>query len=128
MVLDFWVGKSFAENVVNEKSGLFCCRTVGMVVASTYHQQRSNARILSITLFKTIINEASKSLYNFNITKLLSPNQSNGRSAVQWYFPLQSKWVFSGYNIVYGQKVGITLGKVYWFKTTMATGLFELIH
>ena len=24
------------------------------------------------------------------------PNQSNRRSALQWYFPLQSKWVFSG--------------------------------
>ena len=25
-----------------------------------------------------------------------NPNQSNKRSAVQWYFPLRSKWVFSG--------------------------------
>ena len=25
----------------------------------------------------------------------LNPNQSNRRSAVQWYFPFQSKWVFS---------------------------------
>ena len=25
-----------------------------------------------------------------------NPNQSNRRSVVQWYFPLQCKWVFSG--------------------------------
>ena len=29
----------------------------------------------------------------------LDPNQSNRRSAVQWYFPLQSKWVFSDWTI-----------------------------
>ena len=27
--------------------------------------------------------------------KQLSPNKQNRRSAVQWYFPLRSKWVFS---------------------------------
>ena len=27
--------------------------------------------------------------------KQLNPNQSNRRSAIQWYFPLRSKWVFS---------------------------------
>ena len=27
----------------------------------------------------------------------LNPNQSNRRSAVQWYFPLQSNWVFSAF-------------------------------
>ena len=39
--------------------------------------------------------QTSKSVYSFNSTKHLNPNQSNRRSAVQWYFPLQSKWVFS---------------------------------
>ena len=40
--------------------------------------------------------QTSKSVYSFNSTKQLNPNQSNRRSAVQWYFPLRSKWVFSG--------------------------------
>ena len=39
--------------------------------------------------------QTSKSVYSFNSTKQLNPNQSNRRSAVQWYFPLWSKWVFS---------------------------------
>ena len=38
----------------------------------------------------------SKSVYSFNSTKQQNPNQSNRRSAVKWYFPLRSKWVFSG--------------------------------
>ena len=29
-----------------------------------------------------------------------NPNQSNMRSAVQWCFPLRSKWVFSNYAIL----------------------------
>ena len=37
----------------------------------------------------------SKSVYSFNSTKQLNPNQSNRRSAIQWYFPLWIKWVFS---------------------------------
>ena len=36
--------------------------------------------------------QTSKSVYSFNSTKQLNPNR---RSAVQWYFPLQSNWVFS---------------------------------
>ena len=39
--------------------------------------------------------QTSKSVDSFNSTKQLNPNQSNRRSAVQWYFPLQSNWVFS---------------------------------
>ena len=39
--------------------------------------------------------QTSKSDNSFNSTKQLNPNQSNRRSAVQWYFPLHSKWVFS---------------------------------
>ena len=39
--------------------------------------------------------QTRKSVYSFNSTKQLNPNQSNRRSAVQWYFPLRSKWVFS---------------------------------
>ena len=39
--------------------------------------------------------QTSKSVHSFNSTKQLNPNQSN-RSAVQWYFLSQSKWVFSG--------------------------------
>ena len=41
--------------------------------------------------------QTSKSVCSFNSTKQLNPNQSNRRSAVQWYFPLRSKWVFSAY-------------------------------
>ena len=35
--------------------------------------------------------QTSKSVYSFNSTKQLNPNQSNRRSAVQWYFPLRSE-------------------------------------
>ena len=42
--------------------------------------------------------QTSKSVFSFNSTKQLNPNQSNRRSAVQWYFPLQSKWVFSDHS------------------------------
>ena len=42
------------------------------------------------------VGQTSKSVYSFNSTKQLNPNQSNRTSAVQWYFPLRSKWVFSG--------------------------------
>ena len=42
--------------------------------------------------------QTSKSVYSFNSTKQLNPNQSNRRSAVQWYFPLQSNWVFSAWS------------------------------
>ena len=42
--------------------------------------------------------QTCKSLSNSTQTKKLNPNQSNRRSAVQWYFPLRSKWVFSGYT------------------------------
>ena len=35
--------------------------------------------------------QTSKSVYSFNSTKQLNPNQSNRRSAVQWYFPLWSE-------------------------------------
>ena len=35
-----------------------------------------------------------KLCYFFNVKKLLNPNQSNLRPAIQWYFPLL--WVFSG--------------------------------
>ena len=31
---------------------------------------------------------------------LPNPNLSNRRSAVQWYFPLRSKWVFSALTVV----------------------------
>ena len=41
--------------------------------------------------------QSSKSVYSFNSTKQLNPNQSNRRSAIQWYFPLRSKRVFSGW-------------------------------
>ena len=40
--------------------------------------------------------QTSKPVYSFNSTKQLNPNQTNRRSAVQWYFHLRSKWVFSG--------------------------------
>ena len=40
--------------------------------------------------------QAIKSVNSFYMTKGLNPNKSNRRSAAQWYFPLQSKWVFSG--------------------------------
>ena len=33
-----------------------------------------------------------------------NPNRSNRRSAVQWYFPLRSKWVFSRCIILQGPK------------------------
>ena len=39
--------------------------------------------------------QTSKPVYSFNSTKQLNPNQTNRSSAVQWYFPLWSKWVFS---------------------------------
>ena len=39
--------------------------------------------------------QTSKSLYSYNLTKQLIPNQSNRRSDIQWYFPIRSKWVFS---------------------------------
>ena len=39
--------------------------------------------------------------------KQLNPNQSNRRSAVQWYFPLQSKLVFFGASYKKGTYVGI---------------------
>ena len=43
--------------------------------------------------------QTSKSVYSFNSTKQLNPNQSNRRSAIQWYFPLQSEWVFSVFTM-----------------------------
>ena len=45
--------------------------------------------------------QTSKSVYSFNSTKQLNPNQSNRRSAVQWYFLLQSKWVFSASTLLW---------------------------
>ena len=42
--------------------------------------------------------QTCKSLSNSTQTKQLNPSRSNRRSVVQWYFPLQSKLVFSGYN------------------------------
>ena len=33
------------------------------------------------------------------VRNLLVWSNANRRSVVQWYFPLQSKWVFSGYSI-----------------------------
>ena len=33
--------------------------------------------------------QRSKSVYSFNSTKQLNPNQSNRRSAIQWYFPYE---------------------------------------
>ena len=41
--------------------------------------------------------QTSKSVYSFNSTKQLNPNQSSRRSAVQWYFLLWSKWAFSAF-------------------------------
>ena len=45
-------------------------------------------------------NQTGKSLSNSTQAMQLNPNQSNRRSAVQWNFHLQSKWVFSGYLII----------------------------
>ena len=44
--------------------------------------------------------QTCKSQSNSTQAKQLNPNQSNRRSAIQWNFPLQSKWVFSGYLII----------------------------
>ena len=43
--------------------------------------------------------QTCKCLSNSTQAKQLNPSQSNRRSAVQWYFLLQSKWVFSGESI-----------------------------
>ena len=51
--------------------------------------------------------QTSKSVYSFNSTKQLNPNQSKRRSAVQWYFPLRSKWVFPAVVHLHLQKSSI---------------------
>ena len=45
-----------------------------------------------------LFRQTSTSVVNFTWAKKLNPNKKNRRSAVHWYFPLQSKLVFSGHN------------------------------
>ena len=54
----------------------------------------------SITVWLTCLTgfefeQTCKSASNSTQAKQLNPNQSNKRAAIQWYFLLQSKWVFS---------------------------------
>ena len=39
-----------------------------------------------------------KSLSNSTQAKQLNPNRSNRRPAIEWYFPLWSNWVYSGFR------------------------------
>ena len=49
---------------------------------------------------------------NSTYAKQLNPNKANRRSAVQWYFPLRSKRVFSGCTII--KEVGGSVNLLMW--------------
>ena len=77
---------------------IFCCSQLLLLSSpeNTHLLRKGKYHCTADLLFDQLgFGQTSKSVYSFNSKKQLNPNQSNRRSTIQRYLPLQSKWVFS---------------------------------